>query len=597
MVEFLRIKEKARGLARQQKYDLALAEYRAAIAQAEADGDLPALRNLYNAAGDAALQKPDSAAAIDWFEKAADSYLDEGLFDNAIALCHKILRHVPTKADVYAKLGRIYGAKGLHAESARNWLEYADRREKAGDERGVILALREVVAAAPDDDASRERLAAHLERAGDAAAALAEVEELGRRASAAGDANRAADLATRASGLRGAAGAGAPAAAGAAPAASGPEPAPPPHAVAGEAYVPVGPAPSSTRPALEPAGAPAGEEGGGAATFGFGTEGPALAPPEPSDRGAGPGEEPPEPPRIASVPVEERLARAEARLAENPDDAEERIYLGELYLETGDHDRAVAAMSRGARELVSAGEPEKAWRAWRQVVGLSPGDPDPAERMLEAAEAAGSRELVLESRQVLAERLVEAGRYDRAAEMYGRILEGHPDHGPARDGLLLLEGLAAGGAPAPKAAPHVPAPAVHAPEPGVHAPGATALELGDGDFQSHYDLGVAFREMGLLDEAVREFQLAARGDVLRGRAFEMIGRCHLERGHASLAVSCFRRGLEAESDPEHARSLRYHLGRALEDAGEAPAAREEYERVVAEDASFLDAAERLRSLA
>ena len=51
------------------------------------------------------------------------------------------------------------------------------------------------------------------------------------------------------------------------------------------------------------------------------------------------------------------------------------------------------------------------------------------------------------------------------------------------------------------------------------------------------------------------------------------------------------------ADPAHARSLRYHLGRALEDSGEAPAAREEYERVVAEDASFLDAAERLRGLA
>jgi hypothetical protein len=77
----------------------------------------------------------------------------------------------------------------------------------------------------------------------------------------------------------------------------------------------------------------------------------------------------------------------------------------------------------------------------------------------------------------------------------------------------------------------------------------------------------------------------------------MIGRCHLERGHAELAVNCFRRGLEAETSAEHVRSLRYYLARALEDAGEAPAARVEYERLVAEDASFLDAAERLRGLA
>jgi tetratricopeptide (TPR) repeat protein len=417
-------------------------------------------------------------------------------------------------------------------------------------------------------------------------------------------------------------------------------PAPPP--VAGEAYVPV--APPVAAPSAAGAGAAAasaGADGG----FGFGSDGPSLAPPGAADRGApaapagapsgggpagaaspaAPGGEPAEapiwtlpgftspdapplvegtqaaataaeaprprgeaPPRIASVPVEERLARAEARVAENPDDAEERIYLGELYLETGDQDRAVAAMTRGAAELAAAGEADKAWRAWRQVVALSPGDPAPAERLLEAAAAAGREELVAESLQVLAERLVEAGRYDQAVEVYRRILQSRPDDGPARDGLLLLEGLVAGAPAAPRAGARAAAPA---------AAGAGRLEPNEGDARSHYDLGVAFRDMGLMDEAVREFQLAAHGDALRGRAFEMIGRCHLERGHAELAVNCFRRGLEAETSAEHVRSLRYYLARALEDAGEAPAARVEYERLVAEDASFLDAAERLRGLA
>ncbi|HEY7531056.1 MAG TPA: tetratricopeptide repeat protein [Gemmatimonadota bacterium] len=612
MVKFLRIKEKARGLARQQKYDQALAEYRAAIGQAEADGDLPALRNLYNAAGDAALQKPDSAVAIEWFEKAADSYLDEGLFDNAIALCHKILRHVPTKADVYAKLGRIYAEKGLRAEAARNWLEYADRREKAGDARAVTLALREALAAVPDDAAIRERLTAHLERAG--AAGVVEGEPPAATVGPAFGAPPPAPARTP------------PGAGGTVPSvpAAASAPSSPPAPITGEAYVPVAPS-AGESPARTPAGT--GAAGGG---LGFATGGPALAPPgapappPPPDAGTAPRPDsetarppiwtlpgftaPDAPPlaegaaaavapdrgvrpsdalpRIPSVPVEERLERAEARVAENPADAEERVYLGELYLEIGDDVRAVASMTQGARELAAAGEAEKAWRAWRQVVALTPGDPAPAERLLEAAAAADKDDLVAESLQILAERLVASGRYDQAAEVYRRILRSRPDDGPARDGLLLLEGLIA----APSAAPAVPS---GAPTPPAGAEHAAAGE----DLQSHFDLGVAFRDMGLVDEAVREFQLAARGEVLRGRALEMIGRCHLERGHAELAVNCFRRGLEAETIPEHVRSLRYYLARALQDSGEAPAARLEYERVVAEDASFLDAAERLRGLA
>ena len=33
------------------------------------------------------------------------------------------------------------------------------------------------------------------------------------------------------------------------------------------------------------------------------------------------------------------------------------------------------------------------------------------------------------------------------------------------------------------------------------------------DFESHYDLGIAFAEMGLLDEAIGSFQKASRGPI------------------------------------------------------------------------------------
>src|SRR5690349_12423911 len=44
------------------------------------------------------------------------------------------------------------------------------------------------------------------------------------------------------------------------------------------------------------------------------------------------------------------------------------------------------------------------------------------------------------------------------------------------------------------------------------------------DHQTHYDLGVAFMEMGLLNEAISEFQKALRSPVGRLRTSEALGQ-------------------------------------------------------------------------
>jgi tetratricopeptide (TPR) repeat protein len=684
MVKFFRIKEKARGLARQQKYDQALAEYRAAIAQAETESDVSALRNLYNAAGDAALEKNDAGTAIEYFEKASDSYAEEGLYDNAIALCHKILRHVPTRVEVYARLGRVYAEKGLRNESLQNWLEYAERRQKAGDLQGVIRALREVMALSPESDTIREQLAEVLLSQREGRGALVEFDELRRRAELAGDGARLAELSARIAAIRGEYGIEQPAEV----PAPGPdlaaekEPAAPAADAVGEPgmerFEPLEGLPS---PVSEAGSVPAGSLPGLDSGFGFSGEGAVLAPPgeaasvgppekEPAGRipeakvtpalvGAerGAPREPagaeavppleslpgftlpsageptrPDVARMAYVPVHERIARAEARLAEDPADAEERIYLAELYQEQGVLDLARAAMEQGAWELFQSGQLEKAYRAYRRLAALVP-EIEVVQKLVDVAQAAGSREQLLQSYELLGDRLMEAGQYGPAAEIHRRILEMDPGHRHSHDQLLILEGL---DAPAPAAAADRARPAAAARSeeeyvdlasliaegetPQVAQPRmvARARPTGDeqadldavidafrrgvaenieeGDSESHYDLGVAFREMGLLDEAVREFQLAARGAQHRERAFELMGLCFMEKGMVSVAANCFRRGLEGERDPHAALGLHYHLGRSLEELGNPAGARDEYEKVVALDVQFMDVAERLKRL-
>ena len=75
--------------------------------------------------------------------------------------------------------------------------------------------------------------------------------------------------------------------------------------------------------------------------------------------------------------------------------------------------------------------------------------------------------------------------------------------------------------------------------------------------------------MGLVDEAIAEFQLAAKDEARLLECASMLGICFLEKGMPKLAVKWFEKGLSApgRTDEEY-QGLRYDLASALEQAGE-----------------------------
>jgi tetratricopeptide (TPR) repeat protein len=122
--------------------------------------------------------------------------------------------------------------------------------------------------------------------------------------------------------------------------------------------------------------------------------------------------------------------------------------------------------------------------------------------------------------------------------------------------------------------------------------------IDEADFQSHYDLGVAFKEMGLLDEAISEFQRALRAPEGKLRTSEALGVCFFEKGAFGVTESILRRGLELPASGDQERlGILYWLGRALEEQGKAQEARELYGRVFAVDIRFRDVGERVKALA
>ncbi|MEP6572130.1 MAG: tetratricopeptide repeat protein [Gemmatimonadota bacterium] len=118
------------------------------------------------------------------------------------------------------------------------------------------------------------------------------------------------------------------------------------------------------------------------------------------------------------------------------------------------------------------------------------------------------------------------------------------------------------------------------------------------DFQAHYDLGVAFKEMGLLDEAIAEFQKALRAPETRLRTSEALGVAFFEKGQFAIAEAILRRAVESlgATDDEQI-GLIYWLGRSAEAQGKNAAAVPCYQRILAVDIGFQDVSARMAKLA
>jgi tetratricopeptide (TPR) repeat protein len=122
-------------------------------------------------------------------------------------------------------------------------------------------------------------------------------------------------------------------------------------------------------------------------------------------------------------------------------------------------------------------------------------------------------------------------------------------------------------------------------------------QLGKEDYDTRYNLGIAYKEMGLIDEAIAEFQLAAKDEARLLECASMLGICFLEKGMPKLAMKWFERGLKApgRTEEEYA-ALRYDLATAHEAAGDVDRALALFTDLYGQDANFRDVATKVRDL-
>ena len=121
--------------------------------------------------------------------------------------------------------------------------------------------------------------------------------------------------------------------------------------------------------------------------------------------------------------------------------------------------------------------------------------------------------------------------------------------------------------------------------------------LDDADSDTHYDLGLAYKEMALLDEAIKAFEKALRAPGREVQCRVMIGMCMRDMGNPSEAIQQFKQALHAQPSERERQSLYYEIGITYEAIGDDAEALYYFEMVLKRDPGFADAslrAERLR---
>jgi tetratricopeptide (TPR) repeat protein len=131
----------------------------------------------------------------------------------------------------------------------------------------------------------------------------------------------------------------------------------------------------------------------------------------------------------------------------------------------------------------------------------------------------------------------------------------------------------------------------------------TDQEIAREDFETHYNLGIAYREMGLLEDAIREFQssVKALNPEKSPREFiqccGMLSTCFLEKGMARSAIRWCQTALNIkEISPHETIALRYDIGVAHASAGDHERALDCFGMIFGIDPSYRDVARRIDDL-
>ncbi len=281
----------------------------------------------------------------------------------------------------------------------------------------------------------------------------------------------------------------------------------------------------------------------------------------------------------------------------DPDFIDAFRLLGDLYFEQGFGGEAVGYVLEYAEKLIDKGDLQRAVDSLKKVIEFAPDKVKVREQLAEVYSHLGLPDEA-RSEIIAAEEIYRrTGDADMAARMKERVeqMGGVVDtvsrdvsvEGEGTDRVEIVHkriGLAH----------HVP---VKIEEVLRSFREEVTKALGEEDYQSHYDLGISYLDLGLYDEALTEFGVSRKHPELALRSIELAGRCFVEKGDVDLAIEELKAGLETQATQESdCIGLRYILAMAYEKVDQLEEARQCYEQVCESDPGYRDATLRLEEL-
>ena len=153
-----KLKESARKYEQNGQWRQAIDVYKKALREFEESGEGVLDPSLYNRIGDLEMRVNDTSAAIRAYEQAADLYTEQGFFNNAIALCSKILRVNPGRTATYLRLAQLNARKNFVGDARKNLTEYIERMTALHHPGEAVAAVRIFIAQCAENPEIRSML-------------------------------------------------------------------------------------------------------------------------------------------------------------------------------------------------------------------------------------------------------------------------------------------------------------------------------------------------------------------------------------------------------------------------------------------------------
>ncbi|MDI6839948.1 MAG: tetratricopeptide repeat protein [bacterium] len=152
MLDRIQVEREARAYISRCEWEKAISLYREIL---DAKGDDP---NIYNLIGDVYVKMEDSNSAISEYLRAVELYENDGLYENGIAVCKKILRLGLNTTEVYFDLARLYAEVGLLTESIDSLTSYAKLSKHRKEVKKKPEKYKKLIALLADDESLKSKL-------------------------------------------------------------------------------------------------------------------------------------------------------------------------------------------------------------------------------------------------------------------------------------------------------------------------------------------------------------------------------------------------------------------------------------------------------